>query len=193
MTLTVLDAKTALVVIDLQKGLMSYPVAHPMDVVVKQASLLAQTFRRRGLPVVLVNADGVAPGRTEQARGQHLPTAEDWTDLIPELNRQPQDHLVTKRTHGAFTNTDLEAYLKAQAVTQVVIVGVATSIGVEATARHAYELGFNVSLAVDAMTDLGLEAHNNSVAHIFPRIGETGATQDVIDLLEARAASPSDS
>ncbi|MEO8748077.1 MAG: isochorismatase family protein [Rhodanobacter sp.] len=56
----------------------------------------------------------------------------------------------------------------------------ATSIGVESTARCAYELGINVTLAIDAMTDMSAEAHDNSVQRIFPRLGETGSTDDVI-------------
>ena len=68
------------------------------------------------------------------------------------------------------------------------IAGVATSAGVESTARQAYELGFNVTLAVDAMTDLSADAHVNSVTRIFPRLGETGTTQEIIDLLEKRSA-----
>ncbi len=95
---------------------------------------------------------------------------------------------MTKRTWGAFTNTDLEAYLKARSVTQVVIAGVATSIGVESTARFAHELGFHVTLAVDAMTDLTADAHDNSVARIFPRLGETGTTDEIIALLARRSA-----
>jgi nicotinamidase-related amidase len=94
---------------------------------------------------------------------------------------------VTKRTPGAFTNTGLEAHLRGLGVTQVVIVGVATSNGVEVTARQAYELGFNVTLATDAMTDQQADAHAYSVTRVFPRIGETGSTQDIIDLLEKRA------
>ena len=92
---------------------------------------------------------------------------------------------MTKRTWGAFTNTDLETYLKRSGVTQVVIAGVATSAGVESTARHGHELGFNVALAVDAMTDLSADAHHNSITRIFPRLGEAGTTQQIIDLLEA--------
>jgi nicotinamidase-related amidase len=65
-----------------------------------------------------------------------------------------------------------------------VITGVATSAGVESTARHAHELGFNIILAVDAMTDMNADAHINSVMRIFPRIGETGTTGEIIDLLE---------
>jgi nicotinamidase-related amidase len=184
---TTLDPKTALVVIDLQKGILSRPAAHPTQGVVEKAAALADAFRRHGLPVVLVNVDGTAPGRAEQARNLgDLPPG--WTDLVPDLNRQPQDHAVTKRTWGAFTNTDLQAYLKRQGVTQIVLAGVATSAGVESTARHAHELGFNVTLATDAMTDASLEAHTNSVTRIFPRLGETGTAQDIIDLLDARSA-----
>jgi len=94
----------------------------------------------------------------------------------------------TKRTWGAFTNTDLEAHLKELKVTQVVIAGVATSIGVESTARHAYELAFNVTLAVDAMTDMNPDAHTNSITRIFPKLGETGTTEEIIRLLDTTRA-----
>ena len=183
MTATILDARTALVVIDLQKGIVTYPAAHPIAGVVASASALASAFRRRRLPVALVNVAGAAPGRTAHRRSLgDLPP--DWTDLVPELDAQPGDLLVTKKTWGAFTSTDLEARLRDRGVTQIVLAGVATSIGVESTARHAYELGFNVTLAVDAMTDPGLEAHDNSVDRIFPRLGEIGSTQEIVDLLE---------
>jgi nicotinamidase-related amidase len=187
MTVTAIDPNTALLVIDLQKGIASLPTVRPVAEVVTRAGALADAFRRRRLPVVLVNVDAGAPGRTEQAR--RLPEfPAGWTDLLPELNRQPHDHVVTKQTWGAFTNTGLEAHLKTLGVTQVVIAGVATSAGVESTARHAHELGFNVALAVDAMTDMNPDAHHNSVAHIFPRLGETGTTREIVDLLETRSA-----
>jgi nicotinamidase-related amidase len=187
MPVTTLDPRTALIVIDLQKGIAALPTVHLMQYVVRHGAALAEAFRARGLPVVLVNVAAVAPGRTEQPRrtGDFPP---DWTELLPELNRQPQDHLVTKRTWGAFTGTGLEDWLRSQNVTQVVICGVATSIGVESTARQAYEAGFNVTLALDAMTDLNAEAHENSLAHIFPRLGETGRTDEILALLEVGRA-----
>jgi nicotinamidase-related amidase len=186
-TVTRIDPIPALVVIDLQKGIVSYPTVHPIGDVVRHAGALADAFRRHRLPVVLVNVDGGAPGRTEQPRRiGEFPAG--WTDLIPELNRQPQDYVVTKRTWGAFTNTDLDAYLKRAGVTQIVFAGVSTSAGVESTARHAYELGFNVVLAVDAMTDTNADAHGNSVARIFPKLGETGTTAEIVGLLETRSA-----
>ncbi len=90
---------------------------------------------------------------------------------------------MTKQTWGAFTGTDLEAYLRSRGVTQVVIAGVATSLGVESTARHAYELGFNVTLAFDAMTDTNIDAHVNSIKTIFPQLGETATTTEILNLL----------
>lgn len=188
MALTTLDPNTALIVVDLQKGLVGVPFTHPIDKVVAHSSKLAAAFRARGLPVVLVNVAGTAPGRTERPPRQHAPPPEGWTDLIAELNQQPSDIVVTKRTWGAFTHTGLEASLKAAGVTQVVITGVATGTGVEATARQAFEAGFNVTLAVDAMTDPRREAHDYSIANVFPRLGETGKTADVLDLLTVRSA-----
>jgi nicotinamidase-related amidase len=188
LALTTLDPKTALIVIDLQKGIVTMPTVHPTSEVVKQASQLASAFRRYGLPVVLVNVDAGAPGRTDQApRMREFPAG--WTDLVPELNQQPEDHTVTKRTWGAFTRTGLDEHLKKLGVTQVVIAGVATSVGVESTARQAHEHGFHVTLPVDAMTDMNPDAHLNSVTRIFPRIGETGTTQEIIALLDSTRAN----
>jgi nicotinamidase-related amidase len=187
MAVTTLDPKTALIVIDLQAGIVSYPTVHPISEVVKHAGALGDAFRRHGLPVVLVNVDGGAPGRTEQKRSMgQFPAG--WTDLVPELNQQPADHTVTKQTWGAFTGTGLADHLKHLEVTQVVIAGVSTSIGVESTARHAYEHGLHVTLAVDAMTDMNPDAHINSISRIFPRLGETGTTEEIITLLDKTRA-----
>jgi nicotinamidase-related amidase len=183
MSVTTLDPKTALIVVDLQNGIVSYPTAQPIAEVVKQASLLLDAFRRRKLPVVLVNVDGGAPGRAEKSHvSREFPPG--WTDFVPELKQEPSDHVVTKRTWGAFTNTDLAEYLKKNAVTQVVVVGVATSAGVESTARSAHELGFNVTLAVDAVTDISEDAHYNSVTRIFPKMSETGTAAEIVALLD---------
>ena len=185
MPLTVFDPVTALILVDLQQGIVGMPALQAVGDIVKRAAALADAFRRHGLPVVLVNVEGGAPGRTEQPpRVRDFPAG--WTDLVPELNQQPGDVRVTKRTWGAFTNTDLDHRLRKLGVTQVVIAGVSTSIGVESTARQAYELGFNVTLAVDAMTDMNPDAQANSVKRIFPRLGETGTTQEIIELLGSR-------
>ncbi len=187
MPLTILDPQTALIVVDLQKGPRDIPSLHHIAGVIDNSCQLIEAFRKQKLPVVLVNVAGTAPGRTEEPR-RYREFPADFSELIPELHQQPDDILITKRTSGAFANTDLEAQLKAKGVTQVVLTGVATGAGVESTARQAYEAGFNVTLATDAMTDVRPEAHECSLKHVFPRLGETGSTQDVLDLLAKRSA-----
>ncbi|AEU37142.1 isochorismatase family protein [Granulicella mallensis] len=187
MPVTTLDPKTSLIVVDLQTGIINSPFIHPIAAVIERTRALLDAFRQHDLPVVLVNVAGGAPGRTEQPR-RHSTLPEGFSDLIPELGLQSSDIVVTKRTWGAFASTDLEAQLKAKGVTQVIVTGIATGTGVEATARQAYEQGFNVTLALDAMTDMRPEAHEYSLAHVFPRLGETGSTQDILDLLATRSA-----
>jgi len=189
MPVTTIDRQTALIVIDLQKGIVAIPLAHPADTVIGRSRALLDAFRARSLPVVLVNVTGVSPGRTEENR-QWGDLPDGWAQLIPALGQQAGDHVVTKRTRGAFTGTGLDDYLKGRGVTQVVIAGIATSSGVESTARQAYECGFHVSLATDAMTDRDLAAHEHSLMRIFPRLGETGTSAEIIALLPA-AITPS--
>jgi nicotinamidase-related amidase len=189
MPLTILDPITALIVIDLQKGIVNGNFIPPMGEVIDRTRELIDVFRAKNLPVVLVNVAGRAPGRTEQGPRSDISFPEGWTDLLPELDRRPSDIAVTKRSWGAFATTDLERQLKERGVTQVVVTGVATSVGVEATARQAYEQGFHVTLAVDAMTDIREEAHEYSIRNIFPRLGETGSTQEIISLLEKRSSA----
>ena len=188
MAVTTLDPITALIVVDLQKGIVGSPFADPVRQVVERSRRLIDGFRDRRLPVVLVNVAGHAPGRTEQPRRHDGPLAQDFTDFVPELGRHPGDIVVTKRSWGAFATTGLDAILKRGNVTQVVITGVATGTGVEATARQAFEGGYNVTLAIDAMTDPRPEVHAFSLRHVFPRLGETGTSQEIIALLPARPA-----
>ncbi len=131
---------------------------------------------------MLVNVTGGAPGRTEAARPAGERPA-DWAELVPELDAQPDDLLITKRTWGAFTGTDLDARLRARGVTQVVLTGIATSVGVESTARSAHEHGYHVALVTDAMSDRDAQLHDHSVQRIFPRLGETATTDELLALL----------
>ncbi|MGA8038191.1 MAG: isochorismatase family protein [Candidatus Acidiferrales bacterium] len=171
MPLTQLDPNVALVIIDLQKGIVGLPTVHAVAGVLQNAAALARTFRQHNLPVVLVNVAGRAPGRTD-AGPFKFTFPPDWTDLAPELNQQPTDHLVTKHRVGAFLGTDLDAYLRSRKVTQIVLTGVSTSSGVEATARSAYDLGYHVVFATDAMTDMSADMHDHSVEKAFPKLGE---------------------
>ncbi|MBB1154698.1 MULTISPECIES: isochorismatase family protein [Amycolatopsis] len=183
MPLSTIDPACALIVVDLQKGLAAHP---EVKEILGNAAALAAEFRARELPVVLVTVDGGAPGRTDQQRPGGAPRPADWAEVAPELDRQPGDLHVTKQRWGAFTGTDLHRLLQDRGVTQTVLAGVATSIGVESTARSAHEHGYHVVLATDAMADLDPEAHRHSIERIFPRLGETAATADILAALRTR-------
>jgi len=183
--LTQLDDRSALIVIDLQKGIASQLTAKPASEIVERAARLARAFRERGLPVVLVHVTGRAPGRTDAGMRQ-IPADADWAELLPQLEQQPSDVIVTKQRPGAFVGTPLDDYLRQQGVTQIVLAGISTSIGVESTARSAYDLGYNVSFVIDAMTDRDADNHRHCVEKVFPRFGESGKTDDVLELLREK-------
>jgi len=130
---------------------------------------------------------GRAPGRTEAGLPKFA-FPPDWTELAPELDRQPGDYLVSKQRVGAFLGTGLDDYLRGRGVTQVFLAGIATSAGVESTGRSAYDLGYNVVFVVDAMTDRDADAHRHSAEKVFPRLGETAQTTDVLRRLETRTS-----
>ena len=187
MPITALDPRTALVVIDLQGGILAASKAPGIDAVVAKSAELAAAFRSRGLPVVLVNVDAGVSSRTDRTPVAPAPREfpPGFADLLPELGRHGDDILVTKRTWGAFHGTDLDARLRDAGVTGIVITGVATTAGVESTARAAHEHGYNVTFATDAMTDGDPVAHQNSVERIFPKIGETATTEEILAVLAA--------
>jgi len=177
--LSTLDPQSALIVIDLQTGIAQRFGDDGLDDVVTSAAGLARVFRAHNRPVVLVNVDAGAPGRTDAgSRVGTLPP--EALEILPELEPAEHDIRVTKRTWGAFHGTGLDHALRARNVTQVVITGVATSAGVESTARAAHEHGYHVVLATDAMADRNPQAHRHSVERIFPRLGETASSAEII-------------
>jgi nicotinamidase-related amidase len=188
--LTTLDERTALVVVDLQNGVLARPAA-PLTAaeVIGRVTELANAFRANGLPVVLIRftaaADGsdATPGRTDMSGHARGPMPDGWDEIVDDLTGHPEDIVVTKRNWGSFHGTDLDVHLRRRGITQIVLTGVATSIGVESTARAAHEHGYHVTIPTDAMTDLNADAHNHSIQRIFPMLGETGTTEEVIELL----------
>ena len=184
MPLSTIDPIPALIVVDLQKGVTARPETKP---VLDSSAALAAAFRERGFPVVLVTVDGGAPGRTDAhqaggGRGSRQRPA-DWAQLALELGHHSADIRIVKQRWGAFTGTGLDERLRERGVTQVVVTGIATSIGVESTARSAHELGYHVVLATDAMADVSPDAHRNSIERIFPRLGETATTAEILTAL----------
>lgn len=183
---------TAVVVIDLQKGIASREGApHPAPlVVVNSARLLAQA-RQAGTQPVLVRVSGSLDGadRLRPAADQQMrftgALPPDWDELIPELDRQPGDIVILKRQWGAFYGTDLDLQLRRRGLRTIILCGIATEFGVESTARDAYERGYELIFAEDAMTGLSAESHINAVERIFPRIGRVRSTAEILAALQA--------
>jgi len=173
-----IDPRPALIVIDLQAGTLSNPTVHPAADIVANSVELLDAFREKGLPVVLASVVGSPAGRNNYGGGaREYPT--EFSALAPELNQQPTDLIVTRNTWSAFAGTDLSLTLAELGVTQVILVGVATSFGVESTARSAYDLGYNVVIATDAITDLRAESHEGSLARVFPVLAQTATVEEI--------------
>lgn len=180
-----LPAKTtALVLIDLQKGIVAMPAApHTTDLVVEKGKALAKAFRKAGAPVILVNV-GFSK---DWGDALHLPvdqplTAEgmpaDWTDLVEGL-QEPSDLTITKRHWNAFYGTELDLQLRRRGIRTIVLGGISTNIGVESTARAAHEHGYAVVFAEDATSAHSDHMHNFAYEHIFPRLGRVVKAADI--------------
>jgi len=196
--ITQIDPNTALVLIDLQKGIAALPLVHPAADIIKKSSELLTAFRSKNLPVVIVNVNPLgAPWTQTRVESSSAPKGEQaisqakqamesngFFDIVPQIEVHDTDIKITKTTWGAFFNTGLDAQLKKAGVSGIVLAGIATSIGVEGTARQASELGYNITFVQDAMTDMHLSGHENSLKIIFPRIGELDTTAAVIAMIE---------
>jgi len=184
---TLIDrSKTALVVIDLQKGVVGRQTApYAADIFVKNAAAIADAFRKCGMPVFLVRVafspdgkDALRPHVDGPAPVLTLPP--DWTELVSEMGPKPGDFVITKHQWGAFYGTELELELRRRGLTTIVLCGIATNIGVESTARFAFEYGFHQIFVEDAMSALSAEEHTTTVTKILPRIGLVRKTQEIL-------------
>jgi nicotinamidase-related amidase len=184
--ITLPTASTALILIDLQKGIAGYPLApYSFEAVLAKGKELARRFRVAKAPVVLVNV-AFAPDfsdalnapveRPIQAPPGGFP--EDWSELADGL-AEASDLKDTKRQWGAFYGTDLDLQLRRRGVTTVVIGGVATNMGVESTARAAHEHCYAVVLAEDAATSLSAQMHAFAFEHVFPHLGRVTKSDEI--------------
>jgi len=188
--ITLPAATTALILIDLQKGIVGLPLApYSAEAVISKGVDLARRFRAAKAPVVLVNV-AFSPDHGDALKAPvdkppQTPSGgflEGWTELVDGL-AEPSDLRVTKHQWGAFYGTGLDLQLRRRGVTSVVIGGVATNMGVESTARAAHEHGYAVVLAEDGTTALSAEMHAFAFEQIFPLIGRV-AKADEIELKE---------
>lgn len=177
---------TALVLIDLQKGILGRPLAPVSgELLLERGKAMAERFRAAGATVVLVNVAFSADGKDllRQPVDEPAPMPPgglpaDFSELPAGL-RQPGDLLITKRQWSAFHGTELDLQLRRRGVRSIVLGGVATHVGVESTARQAWEHGYELVILKDATSSVAAEPHEMSMKYIMPRLGRLAADGDL--------------
>ena len=185
-----LDPKTtALVVIDLQNGIVGMAtVPHTAPDVVTRSTQLADAFRAKQALVVLVHVDTgpngeLFPRTIADVERPRMAPAPGWSDIVPELGPKPGDAVVTKHQPSAFFGTDLDIHLRRRGITTIVLCGISTNVGVDSTARTGYEHGYNLVFVSDAMTGRDADLHTMAVTKYFPTIGRVRTTGEVVAAL----------
>lgn len=164
---------TALIVVDLMPRIVEQDLGpHRGADVVARASRLVAAFRKAGGTVVLIRVD--RPGVDEQPPG---------SGFVPEMQPRPGDIAIVKHTVGAFYGTGLADQLRERGVATVVMTGIATTMGVESTARAASDHGFDVIFAADAMSGITSAEHEQALTVVLPRFGEVVSTDEVLGRL----------
>lgn len=184
---------TALVLIDLQRGIVARPTAPRSGAeVVRNAARLAEAARQCGALVVLVHvsfppdfANAVSTDVDEKPPSIASP---GWDELMDELQPDQADVIIVKRQWGAFYGTNLDLELRRRHRQAIVLGGISTNFGVESTARDAWELNYQLVLVEDAMAGFSAESHEFAVTKIFPRLGRVCATEDVVGVWTAAGA-----
>lgn len=182
-----LGEDTALVLIDLQTGILALPTTRPAPEVLERGVALAEAFRARRLPVVLVKVawspdGGDLPTSNVDRPGPAAAPPPAFSEIPAELAALG-DVVVTKRHWGAFTGTELDLQLRRRGIHRIVLAGISTSVGVESTARTAWELSYDLVFPEDATADTDADSHAHTFGKIFPRIGKVSTTDEVIAAL----------
>lgn len=187
--LKLIPSTTALVLIDLQEGILPFAGGpYPAQDVVSRADKLATICRQKGATLILVrvgwSADlGDAPRQTVDQPNAAGTLPENWLTFASGLNVSDSDICIIKHQWGAFYGTDLDLQLRRRGIDTLILGGISTNIGVESTARNAWEHGYNLVIAEDLCSAGSAEQHQSSMTHIFPRIARVRNSAEIAQAL----------
>ena len=139
---------------------------------------------------VLVHVTPSADGRdalhpqTDTPARQPGPRSSDWAEIVPELGPESGDLVITKRQWGAFHGTELDLQLRRRGIDTILLAGISTNVGVESTARDAYERGYDQVFVEDAMAARTADEHAHTIRTVFTRIGRVRSMAEVLAALE---------
>ncbi|MHC4636610.1 MAG: cysteine hydrolase family protein [Planctomycetota bacterium] len=110
----------------------------------------------------------------------------EWgTDFIDEMKPQEGDIVLQgKRALSGFTNTGIDEILQKHGIKNVICAGFLSNLCVEATARSAYDLGYQVRIAKDATAAVSKENQEYVEKEIYPILGGAGTVEEVINEIE---------
>ncbi|OBA02101.1 hydrolase [Paenibacillus polymyxa] len=177
--------KTSLVVIDLQKWISSQYAPYSAEMVIANSAKLANLFRNKGAFVNLVHVSSKdfkdIPSPKLDTTVPRLNLIEGWDEFVPELGVTETDHIISKKQWGAFHGTDLDLQLRRRNIDTIVLCGISSGIGVDTTAREAFQHGYQLIFAIDAMTGFTKAEHEHVRDVIFPRIGRIRTTEEILE------------
>lgn len=201
--------KTALVFFDMLNAYFhagdrdQWLAAKPM---VDNCRLILDAARPAGIPIYFARADHRHDGRDAASlyndtdiRGIPWPDPEekpfkpylmvyagDWSsEVIPELDPQPEDYIVAKHRWNAFYQTHLELSLRTAGVDTIILCGGATDVGIVATAYAARDMDFNVIIASDACRSGNQDSHEHLMNRMFPFMARVRTADQVVRMIKA--------
>jgi nicotinamidase-related amidase len=182
--------RSALVMIDLQHGTLAHELApYSREQVVGNCVLLSQEMRNRGGMViyvhVLLNELLALPADTPMRKPGAAAPPPEASQLVPEAGVEATDIVIAKRQWGAFHGTELDQLLRRRNIKTIMLGGVATNYGVESTARAAFDMGYELVFAEDAMSSMSAEAHHFACQNVFKNMGRVRSTAHLLQALRA--------
>lgn len=180
--------KTALVLIDLQKGILGMPTApHAPAQILANAALVATALKKAGGTIILVRVAFSANYADKPNQATDVPMVvppgglpADWADFAPEIASLDADAVITKRQWSAFYGTELDLQLRRRGIDTVVLGGLMTNFGVESTARDGWQHNYAMVIAEDATSGFTAELHAFAIGHVLPRIARVRSTADIV-------------
>lgn len=158
--------------------------------IIDHANRAMAIARSRNWPVILVKV-GFSSTYLEQPKGspmfgrlhefQALRLDSPGTDFHPDLDVQPDDFIVIKPRVSGFYGTDLEAVLRAQRITRLVLAGVSSTWAVQSTARDAHDRDYGVVIAEDACAAATEDEHQEAMK-VLATIAQISSAEDLATL-----------
>ncbi|WP_320171250.1 cysteine hydrolase family protein [Maridesulfovibrio sp.] len=145
--------KTALIIVDIQNDYFPGGAFEQegAEAAAEKASKILDTFRKKGMPVIHIRHETLNP-----ATGFFLPGT-DGAGIHQSVIPNDDETVILKNYPNSFRKTNLETTLRGLDVGKVVIIGMMTLMCIDATARAACDLGFEVTVLHDACATRALE------------------------------------